>query len=728
MPSSKKRSQGGGRTANSEPRFQVFRDFGGCNFQLSPRDFDLEVHEDDDEQSDLQMNFVVIQNNVDVADNKTLETRPPIIKLFDAPSVEDGFFFADAAILVDDHLIIGSLRHDEVLGGEHGELWQYELADGFAGISNKPKSVLCSDSTGLDNLRTWRSFAYIDDQIIAATEDKRLWTANYDHAAGIDQIETAVKVKDPDELTQLYPVGTLKIADSYSEDTPFRTGITYAYINKFGPTNIAPVHYFYSNTPVSEWSTDCWLIIQGFAPNFDQQRIVDYGVIAVEFYYTTDNAASLLFAGRTDFFYGGEGGPIKNWQFNWYGYMDSTDAWAIAQLQNYTEGAPVSYLKVIDQRVYMWGADSERLYIGGNPGNYLSVSPGVGGGFVDVEPGTGQEIKVVDKYKTQSGNSIVTMLCDCHNSIKEQRFNLVENNLSLANEQSMKSWQAEQVAGSVGCKSPHGAVVCEDGLYSMSRYGLALTTMTMEYNSQIRTNYVSDAIKPVFVGLTGAQLRKTVLLHADGVLYCAFGRDADTLDNILFCYDIGLKSWWTYTIDVDEPIINMIHVDSMNYPEGIGIITPNHFYLLPLTQAEEGKVDVLIETGELATQQPQQGWCHVTQMELCFDYFVGDITVWIIGYDRFGRLIKTSKHIKHDEKQTDLREYVRIDEKFRDYKMIIKGNAKFRLTHFIAKVYTLSNRMGLVYGFDDNQTFNDQNSKLHPTFHDYNDVRREIIP
>ena len=39
MASSKQRSQGGGRKANSEPRLQVFKEFGGCNFELSPREF-----------------------------------------------------------------------------------------------------------------------------------------------------------------------------------------------------------------------------------------------------------------------------------------------------------------------------------------------------------------------------------------------------------------------------------------------------------------------------------------------------------------------------------------------------------------------------------------------------------------------------------------------------------------------------------------------------------------
>ena len=83
MPSTKQRSQGGGRKANSEPRQQVFRDFGGCNFQLSPRDFTL-GKDVDQEQSDLQMNYVVIQNNASISANKTIETRNNLVTLFTA--------------------------------------------------------------------------------------------------------------------------------------------------------------------------------------------------------------------------------------------------------------------------------------------------------------------------------------------------------------------------------------------------------------------------------------------------------------------------------------------------------------------------------------------------------------------------------------------------------------------------------------------------------------------
>lgn len=700
--STKQRSQGGGRKSNSEPRIQVFKEFGGCNFQLSPRSFTL-GKQPDEEQSDLQMNFVVIQDNVQVTDNKTLETRDNIVKLFDAP---DGKKLTDVSVLVGGELYIGCTDGTLAYGTlEYGEL------SGTVQLDNK---------TGTEH--HWESLAYVDDKLVGTTAENQLWTG----AIGEHVMENAKRVPDPDAPTMnnVIPRGTLKISPTMTEEMCFRIAVAWSYVNKYGPTECSDQFSFYANYPVSEWHGGCFAQIQGSAPH-------GYGIKAVEVYYNVGNASSLQFAGRTDM---DDGGP---WMFDWIGYLDVTSMWPMANLlsptENVTEGVKASRVTCIDSRLYFWGSTEEpqRLWIGGNPGNLFSVSPGTGGGFVDVEPGSGQEVRYVDKYKTQSGNSIVTMLCDSDNSNKEQRFNLVENTVTISNEQNMKSWQAEQVAGAVGCKSFHGAKVCEDGLYSISRYGLALTTMTMEYNSQIRANYVSSAIKPVFTDKLGELLSNAVLLEADGVLYCCFGKGDGAMDNILFCYDIDLKAWWTYSLDVDEPIIDLIHIDYEGNQEGIGIVTEDHVFMLPLTlsdeESEPATFETLIQTGELSTTQPQQNWFYLSQLEFRFDYIVGDMRIELTGIDQFGRKVSTVKNISHDTVQYNDSEYMRVDLRLQSYQLRITGICRFRMTHFMAKVYTMSSKQGLVWGFDDSQSYRSFGD-IHPTFRDYNDIRKAIIP
>ncbi len=705
MPSSKPRSQGGGRKSNSEPRQQVFRDFGGCNFELSPRDFTLgkDVHQ---EQSDLQMNYVVVQNNAGIASNKTIETRNNLVKLYDAPS---GRMFTDACILIGRELYLGL---------DNGDLKYGNL--GSATLNN----VTLTNNADGSPAHHWRSFAYADNKLIATTQENQLWTGT----VSAHNISNARKVPNPSalSLSNLTAKGSLAISTAMDDDHPYRIAVAYAYINKYGPTVHSNQFTFYANYPVDEWHGGRYLQISATAST-------GYAIEAVELYYTTGNSSSLLFAGRTDIA-GGNGGQ---WTFNWYGYLDATTMWPIANLvapeENYTEGVKASHVTCIDSRMYFWGDNSQpqRLYIGGNSGNLFSISPGTGGGFVDVEPGSGQEVRVVTKYKTQSGASIVTMLCDSKNSTLEQRFNLVENSVSLSNEQSMKSWQAEQVAGSVGCKSFNGAIVCADGIYSVSRYGLALTTMTMEYNSQIRTNYVSDPIKPAFIDKNRSLLKNSAIIECDGVIYLAFGKDDATLDNMLFCYDIDQKAWWTVSLDIDEAILNMLHIDYEGYREGVGIVTANHVYLLPLTKDDAptyaANFPVTIQTGELSTTQPQQNWFYLSQLEFRFDYFVGSVLVELTGIDQFGRKVTTKKQISHDSTVYNDAEYMRVDLRLQSYQIRITGTARFRLTHFIAKLYTMSAKQGIVWGFNDSQSFRSEGD-IHPTFLDYNDIRKAIIP
>lgn len=708
MAQSKQRAQGAGRKSNSEPKQQVFRDFGGCNFQLSPRDFTLGKTEDQ-EQSDLQMNYVVVQNNAQIAANKTIETRNNIVKLFDAPT---GKKFTDACILVDDELYLAL---------DDGDL-KYGKLDGLGVLNN----VTLIDNSDNHPGHTWKSFARADDKLIGTTAENQLWTG----ALSAHTISNARKVSNPSALAfnNLTAKGSLTIANSTTPTTsqPYRVAIAYAYVNKYGPTMHSNQLTFHASLPVTQWSGNAYLNVHGTAPT-------GYGIEAVEFYYTTGDSSTLLFAGRTDTIDPSTGA----WSFNWYGYLDATNMWPVANLiaptENYTEGAHASHVACIDSRMYFWGdsAQPQRLYIGGNPGNLFSISPGTGGGFIDVEPGSGQSIRIVTKYKTQSGASIVTMLCDSVNSTMEQRFNLVENSISLSNEQSMKSWQAEQVAGSVGCKSFRGAIVCEDGLYSVSRYGLALTTMTMEYNSQIRTNYVSDPIKPVFIDKNRSLLANSVIIECDGIIYLTFGKDNETLDNMLFCYDIDQKAWWTVTLDLDEAILNMIHIDYEGYREGIGIVTEKHVYLLPLTKDDAPTVEadfpVIIQTGELSTTQPQQNWFYLSQLEFRFDYFIGSVTVELMGIDQFGRDVAVKKIFTHDDTVYNDVEYMRVDLRLQSYQIRITGTARFRLSHFIAKLYTMSAKQGLVWGFDDSQSFR-HTGDIHPTFLSYNDIRKAIIP
>lgn len=718
--SKQKRAQGGGRPANSEPKIQLFKDFAGINFELSARPNagtpPYTQASDDRDQTDLQMNYAYLQNNVRLTSNKTLETRCNLVNIMTAPV---GTYFTGPTILIGPYLYLAK-------------------SDGNIGVGLVPQTTplrpaVVSSNVPLTNRsgspsHVWTCFEQTAGKFLALTTVNELWSGDtWTNSGGlISGIENAAQVPNPQAPPTVTPYGNLTISGSATEEETFRILVAYTYVNKYGPTMLSPALVFYANKPVTEWNSYQYAMLTGSVPS-------GYGVSAVEFYYATDDAESLIFLSRADV-------SGTSYGFNWYGYSDATNTWHMANLiaptQNYTKGARCEYMRVVDSRLYFWGDDfrMSRLYIGGNPGNEMSVSPGTGGGYVDVEPGTGQAINSVMKYKTQSGNSIVTILTSSDRTSHEQRFNLVENSVSLSNEQSMKSWQAEQVAGAVGCQGINGALVCQDGLYAVSRYGLALTTMTMEYNSQIRTSYVSDAIRPAFTdNSAGANLRSACLLELDNVIYMTFGAGGHghgRLDKVIFCYDIESKAWWTYTVDIDEPIMNMIHIDYYQAREGIGIITENNVYLLPMTQEDEANVmptfPFLIETGKLSTQMPQQGWQYLSQLEFHFDHFVGTMTIELRATDMFGRDITVTKTVMEDVVQYDYTVWMRVDMRLMSYVLTLSGTARFRMTHFLARVYTMSNKVTQVWGFDDSISHRSAGS-VHPTFKCYNDIREAIF-
>lgn len=736
--SSQKRAQGGGRTANSEPRLQVFRDFNGIDFgnanRLQNNVTVSEERTDPGDQTDLQMNYLFLQNNAAVTRNKTIEVRDELVLMFESPI---GVTFTGPACLIGPKLYLATSDKN---------VYSYDIDDYWTSGEPITDGYLVPLENNTGSSHTWTSFEYYDDKLIAMTKQNEMWVGDVGGVGyiGIDPpnnqeylVDTLANSKQvPQPILgnlQFTPKGSLTLGPDSSDTTPYRIEITYTYVNKFGPTETAGNAILYANQPVSGWHTGRYLRLSGPVPS-------GYDIEAIEMYYLTDNATEMIFLGRADVAPG-----ATTWSYNWYGYVDATSMWPMANLlpptENYTKGVHASRITDIDGRLYFWGdSDNEqRLYIGGNPGNLLSISPGTGGGFVDVEPGTGQAIKYVCKYKTQSGASIVTMLCDSPNTHKEQRFNLVENQVSLSYEQNMKSWQAEQVAGAVGCKSYHGAVVCADGLYSVSRYGLALTTMTMEYNAQIRTNYVSDQIKPVFVDSADKNTRLSwaLLLEIDGILYMALGASSDQggdLDNVIFCYDIDQQAWWTYTLDMDYPIRNMIHIDWGKRREGIGIVTSNGVYLLPTTVSDDeseyistrSACNFLLQTAQLSTQMPQQGWQYLSQLEFHFDYFIGDATIKVRMVDMFGRELEVAKVLTEDDELFDYTVHMRIDQRIMSYVISMTGRARFRMTHFIAKVYTLSNKIGQVWGFDDRISHRTSGS-VHPTFKCYNDIRKAIF-
>ena len=527
-------------------------------------------------------------------------------------------------------------------------------------------------------------------------------------------------------------------------------------------------------------------------PAYDPRIYAAAGITGIDFYGRDTENIDWVFIGHItipwstmdSIPYGSDGARGTKWQYGWLGNMTDISQWTNSQLnipkENNTSGPSASHVAVHDSRLYYWGDPNipYRLYIGGSPGNEFSVARGLGGAWVDIEPGSGYQIMGTAKWKTNGGANIVTMMCGNANTTKVKRFNLVETNITITNEISYKGYMYEEVSNVVGCNSRYGYGVFGDGLYSINRYGLYLTTMAMEYNNQMKNQSVSEVIKPIFSERLGDRLKDARMTFIDDVIYIAFsaegsdGADIINLDNVILCYDTVNQAWYTFTCDVTttasaiggdtDKVHHIFAVDSDEYTEGLGIITDKDVLLYPTTGTQKTippDFKIILETGEMMPKEPKQILHYVQQIELRFDYFISDpgaVTVYIEGVDYYGRtflikknLNKTSRgmHGKgvidpNDEdieyyEMRDYVEWIRIDKYVESIRMKIIGKGRFRLTHWNMKWYAQADTYNTQWGFDAEDRYKDQHHydssgsqdsvPIHHYINDYNNLRRAVI-
>lgn len=501
-----------------------------------------------------------------------------------------------------------------------------------------------------------------------------------------------------------------------------------AYANKWGQTKInydTPFHVKTTVAPVN-WTTDYFMTL--IAKN------VPDDCTRVNFYYTLDESDSPQFAGYAT----PENGAAV---YNWYGSMTNTDEWIDANLtvedEDTTGGPDATQVTSIDGRLYWWGSPTKpyRLFIGGDTGHELSCADGYGGAWLDVEPGIGTIVNGVWKWKTQAGASIVTILCGNKNSTKHKRYNLVENNITISTELEEKSYMFEEIANTVGCQNRWGAGVWQDGLYVLTRYGLRVTTMAMEYNSQIMSANVSNAVNPLFTDNLGVMLDNARMIEINGVTYIVFGTQDNKLDNIILCYDSDLDSWYTYTYgDDDTDILHIMNIDYIGSIEGIGLICRDHVGFIPTTGIksweEPEKVDFMIETGALSGVNPATEQTYLAALQWRFDWFVGDMDIDITGVDMYGRRVHVRQHLHTDELVNDYTAYTRCNVWVESYNVTLKGNAMFRLMNIVVNFYKTARTVGLYRGFDAWASYRDAHNKqadIHHYIRNYANLRTVLL-
>lgn len=533
----------------------------------------------------------------------------------------------------------------------------------------------------------------------------------------------------------------------------------YAYTNEWGSTNVCQVKRIAEiYTAMIEWDSANCMAFKGKVPedvsnywymikskiegSSIDQYIYKCAVTGIDIYMSVGDNTNTAFLAHAEVANDG------TWSIpQWLGAYNDTSDWSdynsMAPETNTSGGIDACFSTQIDGRNYFWGSPTspERLYIGGNAPNELCIARGLGGAYIDIEPGIGTVIKAVHKFKTQSGSSIVTILCANKNTGRTKRYNLIETNITITSALSEQSFMVEEVSNVIGCNSFWGSGVWLDGMYTLGRYGLTVTTQQMEYSSQLRSVLVSNPIAPIFTDRLGEQLENARVICIGNVLYLVLAEGEGKLDQIIFCYDTDTKAWWTYSVPLPEGenILHIFSIDFHKYVEGIGIITPSRILIIPtagycededLYRINDNTYSVYMETGEIGATVPPQSLVHLTQIEFKFDYLIGFLDIEFDAIDYFGRHAHVHKTINSSRVRNNITDWMRIDYQLFSFNLRIKGNAHFKLTSIFLKEYNNSRKINLIEGFDSTSQYSDRRGRTtyqHHSVKDYTTLKDCVI-
>lgn len=795
---------------NSEPRLQAFRGWRGVNFSEVAPIWNTYVNETftEDRQTDLPPNYFLVQNNLRTTEQTAVETAWTPRRFVPGPALHGATYTSQGSQQYS--LNVNRLTGVSLMDHEFG----YFACDTTTGgaimqvdrdIVDERGSELDFDSNfkwmsfNSENVKSVENFAptdmhvYLNRLIVMGQKTETV--------GNITAKKGCIYVSNPDnqhffesplysgyQLTpqttaayapEIETHGDVKSVDITQSDALYSAQCTFYYCitNQFGATQLSnynngqafTIKYF--NIGPSQWTNENYVTISGkITPGNVAAATIDnrFMGVGVDIYMIMNESVYPVYVGHADSFPKEVGGTIEyHWTYDFYGAMTDMAEWSFANLippeDNTTGGAPCRYVNEIDGRLYFWGDPDNpyRLYIGGNAGNELSLALGLGGSFIDVEPGAGTEIKMVEKFKTYGGSSIVTILCSNVNGSKQRRYNLIETNITTTSELSVAGYMVEEIANVVGTTSRHGGGAWSDGLYYVNRTGLLVTTQAMEYNSQLRSMMVSSPISPVFEEQKGSEIANSYLVCINDVIYMATCADVDysnidanvsEYNEFIWCYDIGLKAWYTlqpYWYDSEHTphpltangLFFYDHEDSVYY--GLGVIDPTlGAYVSPIYNNQETYADsfanpqpVLIETGELGTSNPNTQWQWLCQLEFNFDYFYGDIEIEVNGVDYYGRRMHIVKNLNSPKTENNNRvtlsavnALIRVDTLVRYYHITINGNAIFRLNNVIARTYTQSKKVAIPYGFDAEHyylnRFNGDKTYMHDAVSCYNNLAK----
>lgn len=226
------------------------------------------------------------------------------------------------------------------------------------------------------------------------------------------------------------------------------------------------------------------------------------------------------------------------------------DATTIAPAFASAAGPKTSYVKVLDDQVFMWGDadDKWKVWYGGKGLDALRFTAYFGGGWTRVANGTKYIPNNVSMYRTGKGDAVVT--CYCAGPSTTGKTYTLSKNEQWVGDQYLVGIGFIESNGSYGTSSPDGVVMADDDIIYPSKGSFKKTGTKVNVQNILSTKGISDGIQGDVEALNANAMNKCVGLYYQGRCYWSVPYGAATTNNQIWTLDITRGGAWMLPMDI----------------------------------------------------------------------------------------------------------------------------------------------------------------------------------
>ena len=199
-----------------------------------------------------------------------------------------------------------------------------------------------------------------------------------------------------------------------------------------------------------------------------------------------------------------------------YSYIDVGDPASeltLAPITNTTGGVKSPIVRRVNDRfVCRDSVEGSKLLISGRYPNHTKFSWADGGGYIYIEPDSGQDI--VDVGVQSGSNKIIVYKEYSH-------FALELTTITVGNYVILDPTYAP-ISNSIGTSSPDTVIPVENDIFYFGRKGLYVTGYEPNFLTIIRTNEISAPIRPYLAGLSDNDYKSACAFYVDNKYVLSF--------------------------------------------------------------------------------------------------------------------------------------------------------------------------------------------------------------